>query len=292
MSACVPGAEGIGDDSRARRAIDAVVAGVALLLSSPVLALVSLAIRATSRGPAVFRQQRVGRAGRCFTIWKFRTMVADAAERGGAVSGSRDPRVTSVGRCLRGTRLDELPQLVNVLRGDMTLIGPRPEVPSFVPYYTPEERLLLSVRPGVIGPGAVLFARTQSHQLDDADDPEELYLRDHLHAKLALDLAYLRDRRLSCDLRLLGAAVAVTCRLDRRWWRGAPTSRTVGPALVPAGAAGSERQFAGTLPFARAHGGARPPSPQVAPVQADDGTGRSALNALSTSSRSGRSGNE
>jgi lipopolysaccharide/colanic/teichoic acid biosynthesis glycosyltransferase len=222
------GAAGIRGDSGARRLVDAVVAGAGLLVCSPLLALVSLVVRMSSRGPAVFRQQRVGRAGRCFTIWKFRTMVVDAAVLGGAVSGSRDPRVTAVGRCLRATRLDELPQLANVLRGDMTLIGPRPEVPSFVAHYTPDERLLLAVRPGVIGPGAVLFARAQSHELDDAEDPEEIYLRDHLHAKLALDLAYLRDRRLACDLRLLGAAVGAICRLGARGGTGALRSRTAG----------------------------------------------------------------
>lgn len=265
MIAVDTGAGGVRPDSGGRRAVDALVAGLGLLLSSPVLAVVSVAIRVTSRGPAVFRQQRVGLNGRCFTIWKFRTMVADAAARGGAVSGSRDPRVTSVGRCLRGTRLDELPQLVNVLRGDMTLIGPRPEVPSFVAHYTPEERLLLTARPGVIGPGAVLFARAQSHQLDDAADPEEVYLRDHLHAKLALDLAYLRDRRLSRDLRLVGAAIAVTCRLGSRW-RRAPSRTSPGSA-------------------------ARPAPAQADPVQPADRTGRWALNALSTSSRSGWSDN-
>jgi lipopolysaccharide/colanic/teichoic acid biosynthesis glycosyltransferase len=193
-----------------------VVAAVGLVVCSPVLVVVSVAVGSSSRGPVVFRQQRVGRGGECFTIWKFRTMVDDAAERGGSVSGRKDPRVTPVGRLLRGPHLDELPQLFNLLRGDMTLIGPRPEVPCFVRHYTPEERLLLAVRPGVLGPGAVLFTRDQSHELDDAEDPDDLYVRDHLHAKLALDLAYLGDRRLRTDLRLLAASLAVSCRIGIR----------------------------------------------------------------------------
>jgi lipopolysaccharide/colanic/teichoic acid biosynthesis glycosyltransferase len=169
-------------------------------------------IRATSAGPGIFRQRRVGRGGTNFVIWKFRTMTVDAAEHGPAVSGWEDPRVTRAGRLLRATRLDELPQLVNVLCGHMTLVGPRPEVPQFVTRYTPAERALLAVRPGVIGPGALLFAVQQSDELDVAEDADEFYVRHHLHPRLALDLAYLQDRRITRDLRLVAAAVHVAAR--------------------------------------------------------------------------------
>jgi lipopolysaccharide/colanic/teichoic acid biosynthesis glycosyltransferase len=202
----------LGQDTPARRVVDVVVAGSALLLLWPLLVLIGLLIRTTSAGPGIYRQRRVGRGGTSFMIWKFRTMTVDAAEHGAAVSGRADPRITGVGRLLRTTRLDELPQLVNVLRGEMTLIGPRPEVPRFVARYTPAEQQLLAVRPGVIGPGALLFAVEQSDELDVAEDADEFYVRHHLHPKLALDLAYLQDRRIARDLRLVGAALRVVVR--------------------------------------------------------------------------------
>ncbi|HJP79273.1 MAG TPA: sugar transferase [Pseudonocardiaceae bacterium] len=197
-------------DSRLRRCVDVLVAAVSLILLSPVLMLIGIAIRLTSPGPAIYRQRRVGRARTVFTIWKFRTMAVDADRNGPSVSGKADPRITAIGKLLRGTRLDELPQLVNLLRGDLTLIGPRPEVEYFVPYYTMAEQRLLSVRPGVLGPGALLFAHEQSDELDTAPDPDEYYIEHHLHPKLALDLGYLGDRRLTSDLRLVGSALRVT----------------------------------------------------------------------------------
>nr|WP_167108373.1 sugar transferase [Amycolatopsis granulosa] len=192
-----------------RRAADLAVAATALVVLLPLLVVIALAIRLTSRGPAVYRQRRVGRNGRPFLIWKFRTMVANAERIGPAVSGSADPRITRVGRWLRATRLDELPQLVNLLRGDMTLIGPRPEVERFILYYTPAERRLLTVRPGILGPGALLFAAAQSQELTHAADPEAHYVAHHLHPKLELDLAYLARRGLRADLALLARTVRI-----------------------------------------------------------------------------------
>ncbi|NIH80864.1 sugar transferase [Amycolatopsis viridis] len=196
-------------DTRLRRAADLAVAVTALVVLLPLLVVIALAIKLTSRGPAVYRQRRVGRDGRPFLIWKFRTMVANAERIGPAVSGSADPRITRVGRWLRATRLDELPQLVNLLRGDMTLIGPRPEVERFLRYYTPAERRLLTVRPGIIGPGALLFAAAQSQELTHAADPEAHYVAHHLHPKLALDLAYLARRGPRADLALLARTVRI-----------------------------------------------------------------------------------
>lgn len=195
-------ASGVRADSWRRRLVDVLVAAVGLALLAPLLAVVALVVRLSSPGPAVYRQQRVGRNGRPFTIWKFRSMVADADRSGAAVSGREDDRVTRVGRWLRATHVDELPQLVNVLRGDMTLVGPRPEVPRFVAHYTARERVVLGVRPGIVGPGAILFVTAQAGELDTADDADRWYVEHHLHAKLALDLAYLRDRRLRQDLEL------------------------------------------------------------------------------------------
>jgi lipopolysaccharide/colanic/teichoic acid biosynthesis glycosyltransferase len=136
-------------------------------------------------------------------------MVKNAAAIGPLVSGAHDPRVTRVGAFLRRTKLDELPQLLNVLVGEMTLIGPRAEVPRYVVHYTPRERTILSVRPGVTGPGAVYFSEHQADALDDAEDPERWYVEHQLHPKLAIDLEYLQKRGVRTDLRVVLSTVAV-----------------------------------------------------------------------------------
>lgn len=199
----------IRPDGPVRRALDIGVACCGLVLLCPGLVLLGWWIRVASPGPALYRQTRVGRDGRLFEIWKFRTMVVDADPCGPLVAGRADPRVTRPGRWLRSRRLDELPQLVNLLRGELTLIGPRPEVPQFVPHYTGRERDLLTVRPGVLGPGALLFAETQSGALDRTADPEGYYVAHQLHPKLALDLAYLEGRSLRDDLGLIRRTLGV-----------------------------------------------------------------------------------
>lgn len=192
----------IRPDTRLRRSVDIVVALVLLTVLSPLLLLTALVVALTSRGPAIYRQRRVGRYERPFTIWKLRTMVVDADRQGPAVGGNSDPRITAAGHWLRETRLDELPQLVNLLRGDMTLIGSRPEVERFLPFYTAREREVLRTRPGVLGPGA-LYGAGCTDELCAVSDPDAWYAAHQLHPKLALDLAYLEDRRLRTDLGLL-----------------------------------------------------------------------------------------
>ncbi len=197
-------------DSALRRLFDIVVGSAALVVLAVPMAVLGAVIRATSRGPAIFRQERVGRGGEPFVLYKFRSMrVSDA---GPAVSGEDDPRITRVGRWMRDRRLDELPQLINLVRGDITLIGPRPEVARFVEHYTPAERESLTVRPGIVGPGAVLFARKQAAELNDVADPDAHYVEHHLHPKLAHDLAYLQTRSLRQDLALLRGALGIAGR--------------------------------------------------------------------------------
>lgn len=199
-------------DGALRRCVDVVVAGVALLVLGPVLVAVGLAIRGSSTGPALYLQERIGRGGVRFRVFKFRTMV-DGADRAGAlVSGSRDPRVTPVGALLRATHIDELPQLVKVFRGEMTLIGPRPEVSRYVALYDEDEKALLDVRPGLTGPGQLHFAAVQAGALDAVSDPERHYITHQLHPKLALDLDYLRHRTLRHDVALLLRTLAVMLR--------------------------------------------------------------------------------
>ncbi len=194
-------------DTVMRRLVDVVVAALALVLLSLPLLLVALVVRLDSPGPAIFRQVRVGRGGRDFEILKFRSMRADRQAPGPQVSGRGDPRVTRIGRFLRASKLDELPQLVNVLRGEMTLIGPRAEVREYVEHYTPAERELLEVRPGLTGAGQLLFATEQAGELDAAEDTELFYLERQLHPKLALDLEYVRRRGIGADLILILATV-------------------------------------------------------------------------------------
>ena len=136
----------------AKRAVDVAGASVLLVALAPVLAVIAVAVRATSPGEALFRQARIGKDGRPFTILKFRTMVKDAPRSSlGTYCYADDPRITRVGRVLRATSLDELPQLVNVLRGDMSFVGPRPDLPHHVERYTPEQRRRLAMRPGITG---------------------------------------------------------------------------------------------------------------------------------------------
>jgi len=187
------------------------IAAVALLLLAPVLLVISLVVRLSSPGPVIFRQQRVGRQGGLFEIYKFRTMVDGADLHAANVSPEGDPRVTRAGRLLRAWYLDELPQLVNVLKGDMNLVGPRPETPEFVARYTPEERVVLSVRPGLAGPSTLAFM-DEAEVLADSADAGHHYATVVMHERVAADLRYLNERSLTYDLRLLCRQVVAIIR--------------------------------------------------------------------------------
>jgi lipopolysaccharide/colanic/teichoic acid biosynthesis glycosyltransferase len=190
------------DPELRKRAFDVAVALVSLLLLLPVLAAIALAVQLDTPGPVLFRQWRVCRRGDLFQLLKFRTMVVDADRLAPNVSASSDPRVTRVGRFLRRSYLDELPQLFNVLRGDMSLVGPRPETPEFVELYTPEERRVLSVRPGLVGPSTLAFM-DEAELLAQASDPVAFYQTTLLHERVRADLGYLARRSLGYDIRLL-----------------------------------------------------------------------------------------
>lgn len=183
--------------------MDVVVCLPVLVLIAPLLLLIAVCIRLESRGPAFYSQERVGAGGNLFRILKFRSMVVDADRVGPAVSGRCDPRITRLGAFLRATKLDELPQILNVVRGEMSLIGPRAEVPRYVAVYTEEQKETLLVRPGLTGPGQVYFTLHQAGELDQVEDPDAWYCEHQLPAKLALDLDYLRRRSLGKDLAIL-----------------------------------------------------------------------------------------
>jgi lipopolysaccharide/colanic/teichoic acid biosynthesis glycosyltransferase len=173
----------------AKRALDVSGSLLALVVLSPVLIAAAVAVRVASGSPILYRGERVGRHGRHFLLLKFRTMTVEAD--GPAFTIAADPRVTRVGRVLRRSKVDELPQLVNVLRGDMSLVGPRPEDSRFVACYTRQQRQVLAIRPGLTSPAAVRY-RDEEALLAAAADPEAYYVGHVLPAKLALDLAYVR----------------------------------------------------------------------------------------------------
>ncbi len=187
----------------AKRAFDLIGASVALLLLALPMALIALWIRLDSPGPALYRQERVGRGGRIFRIRKFRTMVADADRRGPLLTVGADPRITRAGAWLRRTRLDELPQLLDVLAGHMSLVGPRPEVPRYVAHYPAALRArALALKPGITSPAALAYL-DESARLARAADPEREYIEVILPHKLQLAADYAERATLWSDLRVL-----------------------------------------------------------------------------------------
>ncbi|HUI06170.1 MAG TPA: sugar transferase [Verrucomicrobiae bacterium] len=186
----------------AKRTYDVVFAVLGLLILSPLLVLIAFVVKLSDSGPVFFLQRRIGRYGRPFWIWKFRTMVVDAEKHGLSVTRAGDCRVTRVGRVLRKTKLDELPQLWNVLRGEMSFVGPRPEVPCYVQRYTPEQRQVLDLKPGITDLASLKF-RHEEELLRGATDTERLYVEYCLPKKIELNLNYNRRANLWRDTRII-----------------------------------------------------------------------------------------
>jgi lipopolysaccharide/colanic/teichoic acid biosynthesis glycosyltransferase len=193
------------------RAFDLVASLVGLIVLAPLLLVVAALVRATSSGPALFTQERVGLGGRPFRIYKFRTMEQDAEASGGQLTIGADPRITRVGATLRRLKLDELPQLINVLRGDMSLVGPPPEVPRYVTRYDERQRAVLRVRPGITDPASIAF-RDENALLARSADPEATYLEVVMPKKLEMNLAYLERRTVLSDV---GVIMRTLTRLGR-----------------------------------------------------------------------------
>jgi lipopolysaccharide/colanic/teichoic acid biosynthesis glycosyltransferase len=191
-----------------KRAFDLLAAAAGLVLVAPLLTLIAIAVKLDSAGPVLFRQERVGRHGEIFRIRKFRSMVQDAPRLGASITVGRDPRITRVGHWLRRYKLDELPQLIDVLVGDMSLVGPRPEVPRYVALYPPEVReRVLSVRPGITDNASLAFI-DENAQLAGAADPEKEYTERILPQKLRLYLDYVENQSFARDLAILGRTAA------------------------------------------------------------------------------------
>ena len=185
-----------------KRAFDVSVSAVSLLLLSPFFLLLAAAVKLDSPGPVFYRQVRVGRYNRDFRIYKFRTMVQNADQIGPPLTTGRDPRITRVGSFIRKLRLDEFSQLLNVLNGSMSFVGPRPEVRRYVDAYTPEGMATLLVRPGLTAPSSIAF-RDEDKLLNAGGDPEKIYVEKILPPKTALNLEYLKHISVLRDIGIM-----------------------------------------------------------------------------------------
>ena len=185
-----------------KRFLDMTSAAIGLMVLSPLLLVVATLVKLTSHGPVFFRQERMGRGGRPFFILKFRTMVQDAPRQGGPITFGDDPRITRLGRLLRKTKIDELPQLFNVLKGDMSLVGPRPEVRRYVEMFRDDYEEILRVRPGITDLASIKY-RDEAAVLGQSADPEAEYVGRVLPEKIRLAKEYVERQSLLLDLTII-----------------------------------------------------------------------------------------
>ncbi len=186
----------------AKRLFDILFSVLVLLIITPILVFISILIKIGSKGPVFFRQVRIGKGGKEFKIFKFRTMVLAAEKNGLLTIGGRDPRVTSIGYYLRKFKLDELPQFLNVFLGDMSIVGPRPEVKKYVEMYTQEQRKVLSVRPGITDYASILY-KNENDVLATYPNPEKAYIEIVMPHKLKINLDYLANQSFWMDLKII-----------------------------------------------------------------------------------------
>lgn len=185
-----------------KRIFDVTASGLGLLLLSPLFLIVAIWIRLDSPGPVFYRQTRVGRYNKDFRLLKFRSMRVGSDKKGLITVGGRDPRVTRSGYYIRKYKLDELPQLINVFKGDMSLVGPRPEVRKYVDLYTPEQLHVLDVRPGITDMASIRY-RNENELLEQAADPEQFYRDTVMQDKLRINLEYISDHSFFKDIKII-----------------------------------------------------------------------------------------
>ena len=185
-----------------KRIFDFIVSLFGVIIISPILLIVAIAIKIDSKGNVLFLQKRVGKKGKPFYIYKFRTMVTDAEKLGKQITVGKDNRITKVGDFLRRYKIDELPQLFNVIKGDMSLVGPRPEVPRYVELYTEEERMVLEVRPGITDLASLRY-KDENDILGKVENPEEYYINVIMKDKLKLNLEYIEKSNILFDISLI-----------------------------------------------------------------------------------------
>jgi lipopolysaccharide/colanic/teichoic acid biosynthesis glycosyltransferase len=215
-----------------KRLFDFVAASIALVVLSPAFGAAALFIKFDSRGPVFFLQERIGKEGKPFFIYKFRTMVEDAPKRGPGITGAGDPRITRVGAFLRATKLDELPNLINVVRGEMSLVGPRPDLPRFMSSLTPQQRTIFSFRPGLTGPTQIRYVAEEEYL--SPVNIDENYVDNVLADKIASDTEYVTNWSFQRDvLLMLFTPIALLFKVLGRAARIFPMSRRRGSAERP-----------------------------------------------------------
>lgn len=189
-----------------KRIFDIFCSGLGLIVLSPFLLFVAMKIKNESDGPVFFKQIRVGENGKEFEILKFRTMVVDAEKLGRQITVGNDSRITKIGAFLRKYKIDELPQLINVFKGDMSLVGPRPEVPRYVNMYNEEQRKVLEVKPGITDLASIRY-RDENELLGQAENPDEFYINTIMPDKLALNLEYIRKSNIFLDIYIIFSTI-------------------------------------------------------------------------------------
>lgn len=197
-------------DNSLRRIIDVLAATLGLIILTPLFLIISIAIKKSDGGPVFYKARRVGKDEKMFKLYKFRTMMLDADKQGPGITTSGDSRITPVGHWLRHKKLDELPQLLNVCRGEMSLVGPRPEDPRYVALYDEEQRRILRVRPGITSAASLSFRNEET--LLSGSDWEYVYCNEIMPMKLALDLAYIEKRTIWTDLTLIFRTISTMFR--------------------------------------------------------------------------------
>lgn len=194
-----------------KRCFDIVASAFGLLFLAIPFLFVAVAIRCTSKGPVYFRQERVGKNGKTFRIFKFRTMVTDAESKGLQITVGGDARITKVGALLRKTKIDELPQLINVLLGQMSFVGPRPEVPRYVEMYSEYQKNVLRIRPGITELASIIY-RDENDILAASEDPEKAYVEEIMPKKIELNMEYMKKMNVFYDIKLIFMTFAAVLR--------------------------------------------------------------------------------
>lgn len=189
-----------------KRIFDVVVSLLGLIILAPILLLIAILIKLDSKGPVLFIQPRVGMNNKDFNILKFRTMVVESDRKGLLTIGNNDSRITRIGYYLRRYKVDEFPQLINILIGNMSFVGPRPELRQYVNYYHEDDMVVFSVRPGITGLASIAF-RNEVELLKKAQDPEEYFIQSIIPKKLRLNKAYIKKRSFLFDLKLIGITI-------------------------------------------------------------------------------------
>jgi lipopolysaccharide/colanic/teichoic acid biosynthesis glycosyltransferase len=185
-----------------KRLLDIIVASIALLILLPFMLIIFFCIVLESKGGLFYKQQRVGKNNKPFYLYKFRSMKKNADKKGLLTVGGKDPRVTRIGYFLRKSKMDELPQLINIIKGDMSIVGPRPEVPKYVALYDENQRRVLSVRPGLTDLASIKYIN-ESELLENAENPEEFYIQKIMPDKLHLNLEYIDNKAFAKDFRIV-----------------------------------------------------------------------------------------